>query len=252
VANGARLVTNVGLREQRLFEHLLLRQPLSLDQLARHLVPGEKPRVHRRHLHRNLARQLPERLVPRDEICLAVELDQRTDPAAAVNIGLDDSLLGSSLGLLGRRLEPLLAQNGLCALHVTLRLDQRPLAIHDAGASFLAQGFDRFCRYFHPAGAPARIVGGMARNALAAAVATSICQVSLTLPRPCAGRGRSRAGRLHLPRDPLRTRTAPRWSVPSPAPAASAPLLPPLPPWHPPRRSHGPRCTHRQCEPSAA
>src|SRR2546426_2999123 len=51
-------------------------------------------RVHRRDLHCDLLRKLPEIGVARHEVRLARELDHRANTAAGVHVRLDDALLG--------------------------------------------------------------------------------------------------------------------------------------------------------------
>src|SRR5438477_4273 len=62
-------------------------------------------RVHRRDLHRDLASELAEFVVARHEVGLARELHKRADPAAAVDVRLDDAFPGlAALHLLADQL----------------------------------------------------------------------------------------------------------------------------------------------------
>src|SRR5438067_3829948 len=106
-------------------------------------------RVHRRDLHRDLAGELAEFVVARDEVGLARELHERADPAASVDVRLDDAFLGLAARLLLGTREPALLDQGLRPVEVALRLFERPLAVHHARAGLLAQALDLVPRVRH-------------------------------------------------------------------------------------------------------
>src|SRR5256885_2284322 len=106
-------------------------------------------RIHRRDLHRDLASELAEVVVARDEVGLARELHERADAAAAVDVGLDDALLGLATRLLLGPHEPTLLDQGLRAVEVAFRLFERALAIHHARARLLAQALYLILRVRH-------------------------------------------------------------------------------------------------------
>src|SRR6267378_3312146 len=70
-------------------------------------------RVHRRDLHRDLLRELPEVGVARHEVRLARELDHRANTAAGVYVRLDDALLRLAISLLLGLGEPALLDQDL-------------------------------------------------------------------------------------------------------------------------------------------
>src|SRR5438309_4973999 len=99
-------------------------------------------RVHRRDLHRDLLRKLPEIGVARHEVRLARELDHRADATAGVNVCLDHTFLRDAVGLLLCLGEPTLLDQPLGPLKVAFRLVQRSLAVHHARARLLAEALD--------------------------------------------------------------------------------------------------------------
>src|SRR2546426_5173658 len=106
-------------------------------------------RIHGRDLHRDLPCEPAEIGVPRHEVGLAGELDDRADAAARVNVCLDDALLGLAVRFfLGFR-EPALLDQRLRFVEVALRLVERPLAVHHACARLLAQALDVVLRACH-------------------------------------------------------------------------------------------------------
>src|SRR6185436_2055346 len=114
--------------------------------LARQLVGGDLllrdvRRTRRRDLHREVAYELLEVVGTRDEIGLAIHLDQHADLTTRVDVGADLTFGGRTPGLLGRRREAALAQVAHRAVEIAARLAQRRLAIHEARAGLLAQVF---------------------------------------------------------------------------------------------------------------
>src|SRR5205807_1466968 len=99
-------------------------------------------RVHRRDLHGDLFRKLPEIGVARHEVRLARELDHRANTAAGVHVGLDDALLGLTVGLLLGLGEPALLDQRSRLYEIALRLVERSLAVHHAGTRLLAEALD--------------------------------------------------------------------------------------------------------------
>src|SRR2546428_1785866 len=104
--------------------------------------------LHGRDLHRDLFGEHAELRIARDEVRLAVQLHQGAATAVGVDVRLDHSLGRLALGLLLGALEALPHQDLLRLLVVALRLLERSLAVHHAGARLLAQalhvlGIDR-------------------------------------------------------------------------------------------------------------
>ena len=93
-------------------------------------------------VHRDVADQLLELIRLGDEVGLAVDLDQDADLATGVDVGADYALGRDAARLLGRRRQPLLAQQIDRLVHVAAGLRQGGLAIHHAGAGALAQLLD--------------------------------------------------------------------------------------------------------------
>ena len=62
----------------------------------------------------------------------------RADPAAGVDVALDEPLLGRAVRLLLRDAEAALAQDLDGLLLVAAGFDERALAVHDAGAGHLS------------------------------------------------------------------------------------------------------------------
>ncbi len=105
-------------------------------------------------------------LVARDEVGLAVDLDQHADFAAGVDVRADEPFVGGALGLLlGLRLA-LFLQQRFGALVVALGLDQRVAAVDHAGAGVFAQALDvvggGFVRRVHVVSAQAPAAAGSA------------------------------------------------------------------------------------------
>src|SRR3954451_19851435 len=83
-----------------------------------------------------------EILVARDEVGVAVDLDERADLAVGVDVGLDRALCGLAAGQLGGAGDALLAQPGDRGVDVAGGLGQGLLAIHHPRARQVAQGLD--------------------------------------------------------------------------------------------------------------
>ena len=86
-----------------------------------------------------------EVLVARDEVGLAVDLDEDADAPAAVDVRDDSALGGLAAGLLRRLREALRAQPVDRLVHVAADLDKRLLAVGHAGAGTLAEILDEGC-----------------------------------------------------------------------------------------------------------
>ena len=93
-----------------------------------------------------VADELLELLGARDEVGLAVDLDEHADAAAGVDVAGDEALAGVATGLLGRRGQAALAQQRDRLVEVAVRLGQRLLAVHEPGAGPLAQFLDQLRR----------------------------------------------------------------------------------------------------------
>ena len=95
--------------------------------------------------------ELLEVVGARDEVGLAVHLDEHADLAAHVDVVADQPLGGRAAGLLGRLREPALAQERRRLLEVAVGLGQRRLALHHARAGRVAELLHHRCRNFHVA-----------------------------------------------------------------------------------------------------
>ena len=115
---------------------------LRLEIRGRDRVHVDVERAQARHLDREVADELLELVGPGDEVRLAVDLDQDADPAAGVDVARDEALAGLAARLLRGRGEPALAQDRDRLLEVAIGLDERVLAVHEAGAGALAQLLD--------------------------------------------------------------------------------------------------------------
>ena len=90
-----------------------------------------------KHELRDVADEILENLVLRDEIRLGVHLDDRA--VIAFDGDADETLGGRTAGLLGGRRQALGAQPVDRRFHLAVRLGKRLLAVHHAGAGALAQ-----------------------------------------------------------------------------------------------------------------
>src|SRR3954454_17131361 len=124
----------------RLVGGLLLEDPqLALALLLRYVLLRHVQRGGRRDVQGHVARELLEVVVARDEVGLAVDLDEHADLPGRVHIALDDALgrrAGAALG--GLRLT-LHAQDLDRLVDLTARLDQRVLAVHHPRARAVAE-----------------------------------------------------------------------------------------------------------------
>src|SRR6476646_2967456 len=158
-------------------------------------VDVDVERAEARHLDRQVADELLELVGPGDEIRLAVDLDQDADPATRVDVARDEALAGIAARLLRGRGETALTKQGDGLVEVAVRLDERVLAVHEAGAGALAQLLDArgrdvrhvvrvlLCRFAAPAGGRG---WGVVRLGVTGRAA------------PAGGRGGSAGGRLLL------------------------------------------------------
>ncbi len=99
-------------------------------------------RRHRRDVHRDIAGQVGELRVARDEVGLAVDFDEHADLAAGVDVAGDEAFVGRPLGLLRGLRRTALDQQRLGLLEVAGGLDERLAAIHHRRARFFAERFD--------------------------------------------------------------------------------------------------------------
>ncbi len=95
-----------------------------------------------RDLHGEVPDELLELVRARDEVRLAVDLDQDADAAAGVDVAADEALAGVAAGLLGGRRETLLAEQRDGLVEVAAGLLQCALAVHEPGPGALAQLLD--------------------------------------------------------------------------------------------------------------
>ena len=118
-------------------------------------------------MHRDLAREVHEVLVLRDEVRLAVHLDEGPDLPVEVDVMPDHALGRLPLATLGRLGLPALAQQIDRLLGVTIGLLERLLALHHPRSGAVAESLhvgsaDAHCLVSPSAGAGAGGAGGVA------------------------------------------------------------------------------------------
>ncbi len=112
------------------------------DDFGRDALAIQVDRLHRGDVHRDVAAQLDETFVARDEVGLAVDLDEHADLAAGMDVARDAPFIGDALGLfLGAR-EALLGQRTFCRFVVAAGFHEGIAAIDHAAAGFFAEAFD--------------------------------------------------------------------------------------------------------------
>src|ERR1044071_869521 len=116
---------------------------LAIDHALRDLLAAHELGRHRGDLHRDIAREGLKVLVARDEVGLAVDLDEHADPAAAVDVRHHRALGRLAPRLLGGLGQALGAEIVDRLLHIAGDLGQRLLAVGHAGAGALAQVLDQ-------------------------------------------------------------------------------------------------------------
>ncbi len=119
-------------------------RPLALEHLGRARPRGATyVRAGGGDLQGDFLEQRLEVVGARDEVRLAVELDEHADLAAHVDVGADEAFARGPARLLGGLGEPALAQNRRGLLEVAVGFLQGGLALHHAGAGLVAQLFDQ-------------------------------------------------------------------------------------------------------------
>src|SRR3954453_19679187 len=106
------------------------------------LVLGDVERAGRGDVQRDVLGERDEVVVARDEVGVAVDLEQHADLAVGVDVGLHGALGGLAAGELRRATEPLDTQQLDRLVDVAAGLGERPLAIHHPRACAVAQGLD--------------------------------------------------------------------------------------------------------------
>src|SRR3954447_9397752 len=106
------------------------------------LLLGHVQRLRGGDVQRDVPGERDEVLVARDEVGVAVDLDEDADLAVGVDVGLHRALGGLAAGELGGAGDALLAQPGHGRVDVAAGLGQRLLAVHHARAGAVAQGLD--------------------------------------------------------------------------------------------------------------
>src|SRR5215218_5843849 len=115
---------------------------LRLEHVGGDLVGVDVLRREAGDLHREVLDELLELVGPRDEVRLAVDLDEHAEAAARVDVAAHEALARLAAGLLLRGGKTLLAQRGHSLVDVAVGRLERALAIHEAGAGQLAQLLD--------------------------------------------------------------------------------------------------------------
>src|SRR5450759_3681555 len=86
--------------------------------------------------------QLLELLGPRDEVRLAVDLDEDADAPARMDVAGDEAIAHFAVALLGGRGQAALAEEDYGLLEIAVRLFEGVLAVHETGAGALAKLLD--------------------------------------------------------------------------------------------------------------
>src|SRR5262249_10620243 len=115
---------------------------LLLEHDGRHILAGHVRGIRGRDLHREVAHELPEGVGLRHEIRLAVDLDERSELAVGMQIGVNHTFLGlAPFALLGVG-EALLPQVFRGGVQIAVGGGERRLAVHHPGAGPLAKLHD--------------------------------------------------------------------------------------------------------------
>src|ERR1700760_2169906 len=135
-------------------------------------------------LHRDVACELDEVVVVRDEVGVAVDLDQHADARAGVDVGLHGALGRDALAEILDLLALLQAQDLDGLVHIAAGLGERFLAVHHACARALAQRLDVFrgnldgahcgCASFAGSSACGLLSSGVSAGASAAGASASL------------------------------------------------------------------------------
>src|SRR5512132_1565184 len=99
-------------------------------------VPGRRGA---RDVERQVLGELLELVRVGDEVRLAVDLHHRTDGVVEVDVGLDEPLVRRATRPTGGGREPLRPQDLLCLVEIAVRLLERLLALHHAGARAITE-----------------------------------------------------------------------------------------------------------------
>src|SRR5882757_1116670 len=113
-------------------------------QVARNIGAADVERVRGGDMQRDVFHELPEILVPRYEISLAIHLYEHTNLALQMNVGGDDSLLCRTRGLFRGGGDALRAQDRVGLVQVAAALDESTLAIHKSGIGLFTELLDQF------------------------------------------------------------------------------------------------------------
>src|SRR5918997_2606546 len=116
---------------------------LGIARLGRDLLLGDVARRRRAgDVHRDVPGERDELVVARDEVRVAVDLDEHADLAVGVDVGLHRALGRVAAGELADLVAELHAQQLDGGVDVAVGLLQRALAVHHACAGLVAQGLD--------------------------------------------------------------------------------------------------------------
>jgi len=117
----------------------LVNFPLAVQGFLRHFLAAQESRVERGHVHGHVVAQALEVRRARDEIALAIHLDQHADLPARVDIGAHQPFGRRPLRFLGGRGLALLAQDVDGLLDIAFGFHERIAAGSEARASAVAQ-----------------------------------------------------------------------------------------------------------------
>src|SRR4051794_7719224 len=115
---------------------------LLVARVVGHLLLVDPQRACGRDVQRDVPGERGEVLVARDEVGVAVDLDEHADLAVGVDVGLDRALGGLAAGELRGAGDALLAQPGDGRVDVAPGLLEGLLAVHHPRARLVAQGLD--------------------------------------------------------------------------------------------------------------
>src|SRR6266850_2177673 len=123
---------------------------LLFDHRAGNVFPGDVRRVRRRDLHPELLHELLEGIGSRDEVGLAIHLDQHPELGTVVDVRPDGALAGFAVRALACLGEPLLSKELDGGLQITVGRLERLLAVHHPGAGPIAEVLHQLRGRRHP------------------------------------------------------------------------------------------------------
>ena len=130
--------------------HLLgINRALGFNRGGRDFIATDIERLRGGDVECDVFHKRTEAIVFRDEIGLAVYLDEDADFALQMNVGGDDTFFGGAGGFLARARNTLGTQQRFGLVEIAPGLGEGPFAIHKARVGFPAELLDELGIYFH-------------------------------------------------------------------------------------------------------